>query len=175
MKQLDRFTFLLGERKKLIRVQATDLDQALTRACHRYPGQHINYTNMYRVKLFEARKILIDKIKTNKFKPMKMFSSCPENRPLIDEINNLIDERSFVLILVSDGVAYLLHNHYHYLNPETEAKRINLGNVFRTEDHTYYFYERMIIPESTQKISKPKIKDKALKIRGNKIKSSKKK
>lgn len=94
---------------------------------------------------------------------MKMFSSAPSNNLLIDTINDLIDDYKHVLILVRDGKAYLLKDHHKYLKPETQAQKINLGQIFNTENGTYYFYERMhiITAQASQEIIKTKNNDNA--------------
>jgi len=97
---------------------------------------------------------------------MKMFSSCAENSLLIEELNNMIDSRSSILVLVVQGKAYLLIDHYKYEYPVNDAKRMSLGSISKTQDGVYYFYERM------HQQPQPKIARKAVIIKGKKLKSS---
>lgn len=130
--------------KKLLRVTAPNYKVAVDKACSLYPGRMVNYKNAKRINLWEITNLL------RKCNSMKMFSSCKENRDLIIEVNNLIEERKFVLILVKDNVAYLLDEHYKYISPEIKARRIKLGPIHKTEDGMYYFFQPMMILPETQ-------------------------
>ncbi len=76
---------------------------------------------------------------------MKVFRSVINNKPVIEEINQLILERGSAMVLVVNGVVFFLVDHHRYLNPEREAKRINLGKIILTEDGAYYFYQPMAL------------------------------
>jgi len=130
--------------KKLLRVTASNYKVAVDKACSLYPGRLVNYKNAKRIDLWELRNLL------SKCNSMKMFSSCKENRGLITEINNLIDERKFVLVLVKNKIAYLLDEHHKYIYPEVKARRIKLGSIHKTEDGMYYFYTRMTLLEVSE-------------------------
>jgi len=162
------YSFLLAtfnNSKKLIKVNALNLKLAIKKACFRYPGKFVNYSNALKIERYELAKSFQNKVKTV-YKSMKMFSSIPENNLLIESINDLIDDYKYILILVIDGRAYWLKEHHKFLNPTDEAKRINLGLVQRTENGTYYFYERMtIIPVEREPtiVIKKKLKKKPIK------------
>jgi hypothetical protein len=118
-------------------VEADNYKAAVDKAVFRYPGVFVNFTGARKGNLWEVHKRII------KESSMKMFSSHPKNVPLIETVNELIDDRGPVLLLVSGVKVYLLIDHHRYLSPESEAKRMRLGEVCKTEEGLYYFYEKI--------------------------------
>jgi hypothetical protein len=92
---------------------------------------------------------------------MRIFSSHPDNHPLIETINEFIEDNSMALVLVITDKAYLLVEHHRYLKPAEQAKRLYLGKVVKTEPGSYYFSEVMnVIPYEVKpaKVIAPKRK-----------------
>lgn len=144
-------------RVKKVWVESPSYKEAVKRLVFRHPGVRVNYKGAKKGNLWVIQKEI------KKLYGMKMFSPHPNNLPLLEIINELIEDNERALLLVINKTVYFLVKHHRYLNPQVEAKRINLGNVVNTEDGLYYFYEKInlkILKESPVPVKK----DKALKI-----------
>jgi len=148
-------------RVKKLWVEADNYIEAVNRATFRYPGVFVNYSNARRGNLWEVHKQII------KAASMKIFSSHPNNIPLIEAINEMINETGPVLLSVEGVKVFLLVSHYKYLNPKLEAKRMRLGTVTKTDEGLYYFYEPVEV-SILKPAPKTKKVTKALKSRGKK-------
>jgi hypothetical protein len=105
-----------------------------------------------------------------------MFSSDYRNAEVAEEINSLLKRYPTGVLMFVDaaGKCYLLKEHWKFIRPEDDAKRLHIGNVVNTPPGPYYFYEEVTSLDKFKPRTSPKEKFVATKLIVIKKKAAKK-